>query len=675
MSTPAFLLTGNPNCGKTTLFNALTGARQHTGNWSGVTIDIKEGEARLADRSITIIDLPGTYSITPKSPEEEIALNCLFSERAQGLVNVVDATNLERNLYLTVQLLETGKPLVMALNMSDELESRGLSVDTVKLGRLLGVPVVPTIGRTGEGLPLLLETALRTVDGRMPGTRPVLIPYGNEIEEEIARLEPLISGAGVCLAAPARWYALRLLEGDPRTSAFFRGTAKGPELLALTEARKGHLEKIFKDDPAAVITERRYGFITGALRETLTVHKPDRVDMTRRMDSVFLNPIFAYLIFGGLMWALFLLTFKLGALPMAWIQAGIAALSDLAGQALPDGLFKNLLIEGVLAGAGSVLVFMPNILILFFGISMLEDTGYMARAAFLMDKVMHKMGLHGKSFIPMVMGLGCNVPAILAARTLEARSDRILTILVAPLITCSARLPIYVLFAGAFFPQHAGNMVFLIYVLSFAFTFASGLLLRKIFFRDAEYPFVMELPPYRMPTLRSVAIHMWEKGKHYLVRIGRVIFVFSIVLFFLSHYPSGHRGIGETYIGRIGRAVEPLLAPAGFDLKMSISLLTGFVAKEMVVGTLAVLYSAEEPGEGNAPLSDSLRAHYPPLTAFGFMLFCLLYTPCLAALTTMVRELRSRRWSWFGFLYPIVLAWLTAVGVHQIGRLLWLHAS
>lgn len=416
------VLAGNPNAGKTTLFNALTGARQKVGNWSGVTVEVMEGTAVRGETSYRIIDLPGTYSLSPRSPEESLALNCLLSGSADVFINVVDASNLERNLYLTVQLLEMNLPLCLALNMSDELARRGETLDLDKLGRLLGLPIVPTVGRIGKGMDDLLDSAARVARKQAPVSRSVRVPYGSEIEEEITRLETLISiETALCLAAPARWYAIRLLEGDARVEAFFGPVPRIPAMAA--ECRR-HLEDIFHEDAAAVIAGQRYGFISGALHETLTTRGPDQLNFTKRIDGVLLQPVVAYLFFGALMWALFMLTFKLGAFPAAGIQAGVRMLSDAATQILPNGLLKDLFIQGILAGAGSVLVFLPNILILFFGISMMEDTGYMARAAFLMDKIMHKMGLHGKSFIPMVMGLGCNVPAILAARTLEARSDR-----------------------------------------------------------------------------------------------------------------------------------------------------------------------------------------------------------------------------------------------------------
>ncbi|MBL8028739.1 MAG: ferrous iron transport protein B, partial [Fibrobacteres bacterium] len=519
MKTLNFLLTGNPNCGKTTLFNSLTGARQKVGNWGGVTVDVTEGHCSENGRDITFVDLPGTYTLSPQSFEERVALDCLLSHKADLWVNVIDSSSLERNLYLTVQLLEMGQPMMLVFNMADEMKRNGIIADTEVLGKMLGVPIVRTIGRTGEGTHNLIKTALDTVDGHVQDVRPVKVFYGEEIEEEIARLSKYLDVLfPECIAVPIRWYAVRLLENDPVVNERIAALEGGQAVLEHAQRSIKHLQSIYNDEPKIVIAEQRYGFVNGAIQETVKYTKPDGVDVTEKIDDAVTHPLLAYLIFGALMWTLFTLTFKLGEYPMHAIEYGISLLSGFLAETMSDGLFKSLLIDGIVAGMGGVLVFLPNIMILFFGISLMEDTGYMARAAFIMDKVMHGMGLHGKSFIPMVMGLGCNVPAIMAARTLESRSDRILTILIAPLISCSARLPIYVLFAGAFFKEHAGSMVFLMYILSFAFAFAAGIILRKILFKGSEHPFVMELPPYRVPTLKSIFIHMWEKAKHYLSR-------------------------------------------------------------------------------------------------------------------------------------------------------------
>jgi ferrous iron transport protein B len=676
LETLNFLLTGNPNCGKTTLFNALTGARQKVGNWGGVTVDITEGHRSENGRGITFVDLPGTYTLAPQSFEERVALDCLLSHKADLWVNVIDSSNLERNLYLTVQLLEMERPMLLVFNMADEMKRNGITADTVALGRMFGVPIVMTVGRIGVGVSKLVKSALEIVDGKSADVRSVKVFYGKEIEEEIAKLSKMLNEFfPECIAVPIRWYAVRLLENDPVVKERIAALKESAAILEQADKSIEHLTDVYKDDPKIVIAEQRYGFVNGAIQETVKYAKPYDIDVTEKIDDAVTHPLLAYVIFGALMWTLFTLTFKLGEYPMHAIERGIELLTGVLNSVMTDGLFKSLLVNGIVAGMGGVLVFLPNIMILFFGISLMEDTGYMARAAFIMDKVMHKMGLHGKSFIPMVMGLGCNVPAMLAARTLESKSDRILTILIAPLISCSARLPIYVLFASAFFPNHAGSMVFLMYTLSFSFAFVIGILFRKILFKGSEHPFVMELPPYRVPTLKSIIIHMWEKAKHYLSRIGTVILLFSIVLFYLSNYPkspageSGSQGKMEnTWIGKIGKAIEPVLRPAGFDDKMGISLLTGFVAKEMVVGTIGVLYASDDTDASNSPLlREQLKKRYTPLVAFCFMLFSLLYTPCMATVVTMVRELQSRKWAIFGIIYPIVLAWVCAVAVYQIG--------
>ncbi|OGS35983.1 MAG: ferrous iron transport protein B [Elusimicrobia bacterium RIFOXYB2_FULL_49_7] len=611
MTPCSFILTGNPNSGKTTLFNALTGASQKTGNWSGVTVEVKSGTAKVNGRTLTFSDLPGIYSLSATSEDERLARDFLFAHPVDILINVVDATNLERNLYLTVQLLEMNRPLILVLNMADELERKGIQIDVPELSALLKVPVLLTNGRKEEGVRELLETALRLA-GQPPGTfQPFPFPY---------------------------------LQNEPMN----------------------------EEDRGTRLTEQRYGFINGLLKATLKRPAPDRLEWSDRIDSVLMHPVLAYPLFGLFMWLLFTLTFTLGAYPMSAIDSLFHLLAKVAEWLPFEGAAKSLLVNGIITGVGNVMVFLPNILILFFGISILEDTGYMARAAFIMDKGMHKMGLHGKSFIPMVMGLGCNVPAIMAARTLESRSDRILTILITPLITCSARLPIYVLFAGALFGRYAGHIVFLLYLISFLSAFLAGLLFRKLFFSGDNTPFVLELPPYRVPTVKGVFIHMWERARHYVKRIGTVVLLGSVIMWVASTYPKGETGHPEsTLLGRVGQSMTPVLTPIGFDWKMGVSLLSGFAAKEMVVSTLCMLFQ-DDTGrypENNA-LRQSIRLNYSRLTAFAFMLFVLLYTPCLASLMTLFREIHSPGWALFGFCYPIIFAYGAAFLVFQGGGLI-----
>jgi ferrous iron transport protein B len=701
-------LAGNPNSGKTSLFNHITGARQRVANWGGVTVDLKEGRVRHNDILLKVVDLPGTYSLTAYSMEEMVARDYILNGHPQVVIDVVDATNLERNMYLAVQLLEMERPLVFAFNMSDELPRRGIKIDTGKLGELLGVPIIPTVGRKGKGIGGLLDTAVRVAQGKSAVSRPVKIIYGQEIEEEIDRLVDRIGTLGEPPRVPHRWLAIKLLEDDPEAEKIAAPEGDRAGLLAQAARSRAHLEGIFQEDITATLSGQRYGFIHGALQETVTQEEQGRAHSSDDIDRFVTHPVLAYLIFFAFMWILFQTTFKLGAYPMAWIEAFFAWLGDVVRASFPPGDLQGLLADGVIGGVGGVAVFLPNIMILFLGVSLLEDVGYMARAAFIMDKIMHRMGLHGKSFIPLLMGIGCSVPAIMAARTLNARSDRILTILVTPLISCSARLPVYVLFAGAFFPGIAGNIIFLMYLISFCFAFLIGMLFRKTLFRREEMPFVMELPPYRIPTINSVLIHMWQKGKHYLKKMGGVVLVFSILLWFLGAYPKAQEaadpgeaaptgaseGLGHTYIGMIGRGVEPIMRPLGFDWRMSVSLLTGFVAKEVVVSAMGVLYQVggetgggvddvhdmtgggrirqapDLPPEKSWTLKEALKANYTPLQGFAFMLFVLLYTPCVVALVTMVRELRSVKWSVFGICYQICLAWIAAFLVYQGGKAL-----
>ncbi|MFW6207172.1 MAG: ferrous iron transport protein B [Spirochaetota bacterium] len=709
-----FALTGNPNCGKTSIFNEITGANQKVGNWGGVTVDVKTGSIRRADAKLYFTDIPGTYSLSAYTMEEIVARDYIINGNTDVIINVVDSTNLERNLYLAVQLIELGKPLVLAFNMYDELNRAGTRIDTEQLSHLLGAPICYTVGRTGKGIDNLLKTAVDVAQHSYSAQHRVNVQYGSDLEAALEKLTSLLDRVDFDRRGiNSRWYALKLMEDDELVTKQVKETVGGNEILEEQQVQLQRIEELYHEDAATLISEKRYGFIMGAMGETVKKAPVDRINLSEKIDGVMTNRFLAYPIFAAFMWLLFQATFTLGAYPMEWIEAGVGWLGSTVQAALNPSLFRSLLVDGIIGGVGGVVVFLPNILILFFGISILEDTGYMARIAFIMDKLMHRIGLHGKSFIPLIMGIGCNVPAIMAARTLESNRDRILTILIAPLITCSARLPVYILFAGTFFPQNAGNIIFMLYFFSFFFAFSMGLLFKKTLVRGEEYPFVMELPPYRIPTFKSSLIHMWEKAKHYLQKMGGVVLVFSIIIWFLSNFPQQDQinaeyarelnqletemeqsedpsaqtrlnrelqelrieehkqTMSNTYIGQAGRLITPVMQPLGFDWRMNVSLLTGFVAKEVVVSTLGVLYTVGgSADEDSAALRSALSRSYTPLTALAFLFFVMLYTPCIVAFVTLVREIQSWRWSLFSLGYQIALAWIVAFIVRSGGILL-----
>ncbi len=665
-------LTGNPNAGKTTIFNALTGARQKVGNWPGVTVEKKEGHLVYQDHHIRIVDLPGIYSLTAYSIEEIIARDFILEDQPDVVVDVIDASNLERNLYLAVQLMELGRPLIFALNMIDVAKARGIIIDTELLSRLLGVPIVTTVGTKGLGLDELLETIVAVAEGKIK-TRPVSINYGPEVEreirtlvEEIKKIEPL------CQKYPARWLAIKLLENDReilKRISTIPGSEKVLEQLRRSETR---LRELLDDTPEAIIAEARYGFIAGALREVVKVSPIDRRTLSDRIDDIVTHRFLGFPIFILAMYALFYLTFTLAAYPVTAIEYGVDLLARLLSAKLPDGLLKELLVDGIVGGVGGVLVFLPNILFLFLGISIFEDTGYLARAAFIMDRVMHFLGLHGKSFIPLLMGFGCNVPAIMATRTLETHRDRVLTIIINPLMSCSARLPVYVLFAGAFFPGQESRVVFGIYALGIGLAMILGKLFSRVLIKEEDTPFVLELPPYRMPTLRGLLLHMWEKTKVYLQKMGGVILVCSVILWGLTAFPrvNGQAPpIEKSYIGHLGRALAPVMEPLGFDWRLGVSLATGFVAKEVVVSSLGVLYQVQD--EDTHSLRERLReAGFSKSVALGFMVFVLIYIPCIATVIAIWRETGALKWPAFCIAYELALAWLLAFIIYRLGLLL-----
>jgi len=688
-------LAGNPNAGKTTLFNNLTGGRQHVGNYPGVTVERKEGVRVHGGIRLEIVDLPGTYSLTAYTEDEIVARDFVIDEHPDVVVDIVDASNLERNLYLAVQLLELGVPMVVALNMSDVAAARGYAIDLAKLSALLGdVPLVPTVGHRSEGTRQLLD-AIVAVGTGAHRVRRVPIAYGWEVEDEVEKLAALLEPEAEHLAPqePA-WVALKLVEGDARVRDRVRAQCAGAKgILEAAEASVRHLEGVFGDSPETVIADRRYGFISGACQEAVRRTIESRHEMSDRIDVLLTHPVLGLPIFLGLMYLVFWATFRLGEWPMRWIETGFgrigAAVSGLwpAGSA---GALESLLVDGVIGGVGGVIVFLPNILILFLAIAILEDSGYMARAAFIMDRWMHKIGLHGKSFIPMLIGFGCTVPAILATRVLESRRDRLTTMLVLPLMSCGARLPIYALLISAFFTERLrAPVLWGMYLVGIAAAAGLAKLLRSTLFRGEATPFVMELPPYRMPTLRSAAIHMGVRGWMYLRKAGTLILGASVCMWALTSYPKPPAGalaatqgasrasaLDYSVAGRVGQALEPVTRPLGFDGRVNTAMIGAFAAKEVFVADMGIVFSlgsgsarARHGAGANLRLRERLRETYTPLQGVSIMLFCLLGFPCMATVAVMWSESGSAKWmllQWGGL---TVFAYTVCLLVYQVGRL------
>lgn len=685
-------LVGNPNCGKTSLFNIASGAHEHVGNYSGVTVDAKEGYFTYKGYRINIYDLPGTYSLAAYSPEELYVRRYLKNETPDIIVNVVVASNLERNLYLTTELIDMDYRMVIALNMYDELEQSGGKLDYEQLGNMIGVPIVPTISRTGWGVSQLFDTIIDVYEGRNKSVRHVHVNLGPIIEPAVTRIKDKLKSDPKCaLQFSPRYLAIKLLEGDKEVKQILRSATHFDELEQMRDEEAKKIEKALNEDVESAIVNEKYGFISGALRETYQPGDREEAKTTRIVDSLVTNKVIGFPIFLFLMWLMFEATFVLGAYPMEWIQSGVDWLSSFFSETLSPGPLKDLLVDGIIGGVGGVIVFLPNILILYLFISVMEDSGYMARAAFIMDKIMHKIGLHGKSFIPLVMGFGCNVPAIMACRTIESRSSRLITILINPFMSCSARLPIYVLLIGTFFPRHASFVFLALYLLGIIVAVISAKLLRKFLFKTDETPFVMELPPYRMPTMKATLRHMWGKTEQYLRKMGGIILVASIIVWFLSYFPRNEAEdirpltVEETamqqqnsYLGKLGQWIAPAVEPLGFNWKVSIALISGTAAKELIVSTIGVLYSESEI-EGNANLSQKLTAPNPltgepdftPLIAISFMIFVLLYFPCLASIAAIKQESGSWKWAAFSVIYNTGVAWVCAFLVYQIGSLLF----
>ena len=708
-------LVGNPNSGKTTLFNYASGSKEKVGNYAGVTVDSKEATYKQSGYTFSIVDLPGTYSIKSYSPEEIYLRNYIFDNKPDIVVNIVDASNLERNLYLTSQLIDMGVQIVIALNMYDELEKKGDILDHISLGKLLGVPVIPTISSRGKGIKELFDKIIEVYEVRDPLVRHIHINYGTEIENSICAIQSRIKieeNRAFTNIVSARYLAIELLENDREYSKSITRCINSSEIIEIGRKEYSRLEKLYSDPLETVITDLRYGFISGALKETLKISKVERLRKTKLIDNYLTNKYLGIPIFIIFMWLTFFTTFKLGGYPKYWMELGFGRLSGLISDNLPPGIVRDFLVEAIIGGVGGVIVFLPNIIILFLFISFMEDTGYMARAVFIMDKVMHKIGLHGKSFIPLFMGFGCNVPAIMATRIIESRRDRLITMLITPFMSCSARLPVYILFISAFFPKNQGSVLFLLYFLGALFAILSALFLKRVFFKSEEIPFVMELPPYRVPTIISIFKHVRFRTSQYFRKIGGVILLAAIIVWILSNFPrsatnsrdysneismvkksemssykkaeSITRLISEkkseehsrSFMGIIGKSIEPVMKPLGFDWHLSVSILSGLAAKEVVVSTLGVIYQADADSGGKS-LVEKIRTQkdasgktvFTPLIAFSFMLFILTYFPCVGVVSAIRRESGSWKWAAFTVVYTTGIAWLLSFTVFQIGRL------
>lgn len=706
-------LIGNPNSGKTSIFNLASGAHEHVGNYSGVTIDAKEGYLRHNDYHFTLVDLPGTYSLSSYSPEELYARNYILEEKPDVIVNVVSASALERNLYLTTELLDLEVPMVIALNMYDELESSGRKFEHNTFSKLINVPIVPTVGKRGEGIPQLLEEVIRVKNEK--NHTFAQLPYGRVLEKSISIMERELNDSfKLKKELSLRYICIKLLEGDKDVEKHIAGLPKHNQIIARRDKERNYIEKLLREDAESAFTNARYGFIAGGLRETLE-QLPEKVDKGKLIDLIVTNKYLGFPIFFLFLWIMFEVTFRLGNYPMEWIENLVSFIGNLIRSNMSPGPLKDLVVDGIIGGVGGVIVFLPNIVILYFFIAFMEDSGYMARAAFIMDKLMHRIGLHGKSFIPLIMGFGCNVPAIMSTRTIESRSSRMITMLIVPFMSCSARLPVYILFIGTFFPKNASIALLSLYIIGIIIAALTALLFRKTLFKEEDTPFVMELPPFRMPTLKSIVIHMWERASQYLRKMGGPILIASIIIWFLGYFPQNSTQSNEneqqianietrfennqisadqrdqilteitliqniehqenSYIGKIGKFIEPIMRPLGFDWKMSVSLLSGMAAKEIVISTMGVLYTGDS--ESQESLQSRLLSEtdtdgnpvFKPLVVTAFLLFVLIYFPCIATIAAIKEESHSWKWAIFSVLYSTGLAWLVALLVFQIGSL------
>ena len=721
-------LVGNPNCGKTTLFNFASHSKEDVGNYSGVTVGSKIAYFEQNGYKFKITDLPGTYSLTAYTPEELFVRYYILNETPDIVINVLDSSNLERNLYLTTQLIDMDIKVVVALNMYDELENSGAKFDYKSLGEMVGVPMIPTVSSKGEGIPELFDKIIEVYEDLDESVRHIHINYGKGIEKAIKNIQALIKpNRKITDKISSRFLAIKLLEKDDHAEKILKKTENFDQIKKLAENEINRLENHLNEDTETLITDNKYGFIAGALKETYQGRIQNDVSRTDIIDTFLTHKFLGFPLFFFFMWLMFQTTFTLGSYPMEWLNSIVGFLGSFLNNHMADGMFKDLLVDGIIGGVGGVIVFLPNILILFFFISLMEDTGYMARAAFIMDKIMHRIGLHGRSFIPLIMGFGCNVPAIMATRTIESRNDRILTILINPFMSCSARLPVYILITAAFFPENGGNIIFGIYITGILIAGLMSIIFKKLFFNKDEVPFVMELPPYRVPTAKSTLKHMWHKGEQYLKKMGGIILIASVIIWALGYFPqdvqlsknydeliSENTSKYETlinssdtalstkykeeehnvekhlltekqsekqeksYIGRMGKFFTPVMEPLGFDWKMTVSVITGVAAKEIVISTMGVLYQADEDSNvlveklKNSKHTQGEKIGEPvfnKLSALSFLVFILIYFPCIATIIAVKRETNSWKWAVFMIGYTTGLAWLLAAAVFQIGSL------
>ena len=725
-------LVGNPNSGKTTLFNYASGANEHVGNYAGVTIGTKTAHFNHNGYRLEITDLPGTYSLSAYSPEEKFVREHLVNNDPDVVLNIIDASNLERNLFLTTQIIDLEIKTVIGLNMYDEFEHSGSKLNYQELGNMMGIPFVPTVASRGIGLNELLEKIIEVHEGKCQTSRKVHISYNLDLELKIRDLQATLQDYDCEFEnLGSRYVAIKLIENDTEIVETVSKTDQGLDLILEAQKSREVIEETLTEDIQSLFIDARYGFIDGALKRTL-IQNGQKKRHRLEVDDILTHKIWGYPIFLFIMWLIFQATFVIGQYPMDWIESGVSFLGNLIDLLMTDGPLKSLLINGIIGGVGGVIVFLPNILILFFSISFLEDTGYMARAAFLMDKLMQKMGLQGKSFIPLIMGFGCNVPAIMATRTLENRNHRLLTMLINPFMSCSARLPVYILIIGAIFPDNSGSILFGIYSLGILLAIIVSMVLNKIMIKTDNVPFVMELPPYRRPTLKASIMHMWFKSVQYLKKMGGIILLASIIIWALGHYPvnveesrnydelyaqvnadylletssvttvdqqtmlnselqyktdsiqslrlSEHQE--KSYIGQIGKFIEPVMRPLGFDWKMSVALLTGIAAKEVVISTMGVLYQAEPNADENSQsLMNNLKAQdytsgpkigekvFTPLASMAFLVFVLIYFPCVAVVAAIKNESGEWKWAIFSIVLTTTMAWVMALAVFQIGSI------